>query len=130
MPVYTHAHIVIPWRRITWYSTPGRSTKQQRQIGEFQSSLSLSVSKFHLYVFVVGIRMAPQLRGLLQRKLAREILTAVGLGLVAGAGYWYALVLPRRRRYEDFYRNYDAKAVAQSMTASFEEGALQMGKAA
>ena len=104
--------------------------QQQRQIGEFQSSLSLSVSKFHLYVFVVGIRMAPQLRGLLQRKLAREILTAVGLGLVAGAGYWYALVLPRRRRYEDFYRNYDAKAVAQSMTASFEEGALQMGKAA
>ena len=67
--------------------------------------------------------MAPQLRGLLRRKLAREILTAVGLGLVAGAGYWYALVLPRRRRYEDFYRNYDAKAVADSMIASFEEGA-------
>lgn len=74
--------------------------------------------------------MAPQLRGLLQRALVREILTAVGLGLVAGAGYWYALVLPRRRRYEDFYRNYDAKAVAESMTASFEEGALQMGNTA
>ena len=66
--------------------------------------------------------MAPQLRGLLRRKLGREILTALGLGVVAGAGYWYALVLPRRRRYEDFYRNYDAKAVADSMTASFEEG--------
>ena len=67
------------------------------------------------------VAMAPQLRGLLKKKLAREILTSLGLGLVAGAGYWYAIVLPRRRRYEDFYRNYDAKAVAQSMTASFEE---------
>ena len=66
--------------------------------------------------------MAPQLRGLLRRKLSREILIALGLGLVAGAGYWYALVLPRRRTYEDFYRNYDARAVAESMTASFEEG--------
>lgn len=66
--------------------------------------------------------MAPQLRNLLRRKLSREILTALGLGLAAGAIYWYSLVLPRRRRYEEFYRNYDAKAVADSMTASFEEG--------
>lgn len=66
--------------------------------------------------------MAPQLRGLLRRKLAREILVSLGLGLTAGAVYWYSMVLPRRRRYEEFYRNYDAKAVADSMTASFEEG--------
>ena len=66
--------------------------------------------------------MAPQLRGLLRRKLAREIMTSLGLGLVAGAGFWYTVVLPRRKRYEDFYRNYDATAVADSMVASFEEG--------
>lgn len=70
--------------------------------------------------------MAPQLRNILRRKLSREILTSLGLGVAAGAIYWYSIVLPRRRRYEDFYRNYDAKAVADSMTASFEEGGHQL----
>jgi len=64
----------------------------------------------------------PQLRGLLRRRLGREILSAVGLGITAGGIYLYTVALPRKKRYEDFYRNYDAKATAESMTASFEEG--------
>lgn len=52
----------------------------------------------------------------------RDIVTAVTLGWVAGAGWWFGVALPRRKQYENFYRNYDAKAVADSMKASFEEG--------
>lgn len=66
--------------------------------------------------------MAPQLRGLLRRRLAREILTGVGLGLVSGAIFWYAVVIPRRKLYEDFYRDYDAQAVADKMPVSFNKG--------
>ena len=64
----------------------------------------------------------PQLRGLLKRQIGRDILTAVSLGFVAGAAWWFGVAAPKRKRYEDFYRNYDAKAVAESMKASFEEG--------
>lgn len=64
----------------------------------------------------------PQLRGFLRRQLYRDIVTAVTLGWVAGAGWWFGVAIPRRKQYEDFYRNYDANAVAESMKASFEEG--------
>ena len=73
--------------------------------------------------FFCRIAMAPpQLRGLLRRQLYRDIVTAVTLGWVAGAGWWFGVAIPRRKQYEDFYRNYDANAVAESMKASFEEG--------
>lgn len=73
--------------------------------------------------FSCRIAMAPpQLRGLLRRQLYRDIVTAVTLGWVAGAGWWFGIAIPRRKQYEDFYRNYDANAVAESMKASFEEG--------
>lgn len=65
--------------------------------------------------------MAPQLRGLLQRSIKRDIATAFLLSWVAGAGWWFTIVIPRRKKYEDFYKNYDAKAVAASMKASWEE---------
>ena len=65
--------------------------------------------------------MAPQLRGLLRRSIKNDIATAFVLSWLAGAGWWFGLVVPRRQRYEDFYKNYDAKAVAASMKASWEE---------
>ena len=52
----------------------------------------------------------------------RDVVTAVTMGWAAGAVWWFGVALPKRRQYEDFYRNYDAKAVADSMKASFEEG--------
>ena len=52
----------------------------------------------------------------------RDIFTAVTLGWAAGAVWWFSVAQPRRKTYEDFYRNYDAKAVAASTKASFEEG--------
>lgn len=64
----------------------------------------------------------PQLRGLLKRQIGRDIVTAVTLGWIGGMAWWFGVAVPRRQRYMKFYENYDAKAVADSMKASFEEG--------
>ena len=66
--------------------------------------------------------MAPQLRGMLRRQLGRDLAICVTLSWIAGAAFWFGVAAPRRKVYEDFYRNYDAKAVAASMKASFERG--------
>lgn len=66
-------------------------------------------------------KMAPQLRGLLQRSIKRDIATMVLLSCLAGSGWWFSVALPRRQKYQEFYKNYDAKAVAASMKASWEE---------
>ncbi len=63
----------------------------------------------------------PQLRGMLKRQIVRDIAAAFALGFAGGAVWWFGVVKPRQRKYEEFYRNYDAQAVAESMTASFEE---------
>lgn len=51
----------------------------------------------------------------------RDILIATTVGWLAGAAWWFGHALPRRRRYEEFYRDYDANAVSAAMKASFEE---------
>ena len=63
-----------------------------------------------------------QLRGMLRRQILRDLVVATTAGWAAGALWWFGVAVPRRKRYEDFYRNYDAAAEAASMTASFEEG--------
>ena len=68
--------------------------------------------------------MPVQLRGALKRQVLRDVVTALTLGWIAGAGWWFGVAQPRRTTYENFYRNYDAKAVAASMKASFEEGTV------
>ena len=65
---------------------------------------------------------AMQLRGMLKRQIMRDIIIAATLGWGAGACWWFGVALPRRKKYEEFYKNYDAKAVAASMKASFEQG--------
>lgn len=63
----------------------------------------------------------PQLRGMLKRQIMRDIAVAFTLAFAGGAVWWFGVAKPRQQKYEDFYKNYDAKAVAESMTASFEE---------
>ncbi len=50
----------------------------------------------------------------------RDLVTAMTLGWAAGAIWWFGVAQPRRTLYENFYKNYDAKAVAANMKASFE----------
>ena len=63
----------------------------------------------------------PQLRGLLRRKLAFEVVTAVSMGIAVGSIWYFAVARPRRLKYEEFYKSYDATADAKSMKASWEE---------
>ena len=62
------------------------------------------------------------MRGMLKKKIMRDIFTGVTLGWFVGAAWWFGVALPRRRRYEEFYRNYDDEAVSKVLKASFEEG--------
>lgn len=63
----------------------------------------------------------PQLRGMLRRQIMRDMVTAGLVGFIGGAVWWFGIAKPRHRKYEEFYKNYDANAVAAKMTASFEE---------
>lgn len=63
----------------------------------------------------------PQLRGMLKRQIMKDIAVGFALSFMGAGAWWFGVALPRRRKYEDFYKNYDAQAVAESMTASFEE---------
>lgn len=64
---------------------------------------------------------APQLRNLLRRKIGRDIAIGLSLSVVTGSLWWFSVVRPRRVKYENFYKNYDANAVAQATKASFEK---------
>ena len=61
--------------------------------------------------------MAPQLRGLLQRQLYRDLGTGLVLAVFAGAAWRYGYALPKRKKYEEFYKNYDAEKVAKEIEA-------------
>ena len=63
----------------------------------------------------------PVMRGMLRRQIMRDLAIGFTLALTAGAGWWFGVAQPRQRKYVEFYANYDAEAVAASMTASFEE---------
>ena len=64
--------------------------------------------------------MAPQLRGMVQRNLRNSIIRAMILGIIGGCAWKFGYADPKRRRYEEFYRNYDAEKVAKQMEAEME----------
>ena len=64
--------------------------------------------------------MAPQLRGMVQRRLRMSIARALGLALVGGFAYKYFVAWPRRQKYEDFYKYYDAEKEAKKMEMEME----------
>ena len=63
----------------------------------------------------------PRLRGLLRRRIIRDVFSAVGIGLTAASTWWFGFAKPRRQKYLDFYKGYDANADAEKMKASWEE---------
>lgn len=60
-------------------------------------------------------------RGLLKKTLIRHVAIASFLAVSTSAFWWFRVAVPRVKRYEDFYANYDAEAVAATMTPSWEE---------
>ena len=76
--------------------------------------------------FVLPRTMPPQLRGLLNARLMRDL---IALPFLAGSGgfLWYWFVMkPRREVYAEFYKNYDAQAVAKKMEE--EQGECPVGR--
>lgn len=61
--------------------------------------------------------MAPQLRGLVQRSMMKDIGQAVGFAFVVGLAWRYLYAEPKRKKYENYYKNLDAEKEAKIMEA-------------
>ena len=62
----------------------------------------------------------PLLRGMVQRKLQKDIFQAIGMGIVFGCVWKFGYADPKKRQYEAFYKNYDAEKVAIELEAMQE----------
>ncbi|KAK2562396.1 Cytochrome c oxidase subunit 6C [Acropora cervicornis] len=62
----------------------------------------------------------PVLRGFVQRQLRNAILRSIAIGTAGGFVWMYGYAEPKRRKYEEFYKNYDAEKVAKEMEAEME----------
>ncbi len=65
--------------------------------------------------------MAPVLRNLLQRQLYKDLGMGITLGLIGGFAWKFGYADPKRQKYADFYKNYDADKVAKEMEAELAE---------
>ncbi|XP_050525556.1 cytochrome c oxidase subunit 6C-like [Daktulosphaira vitifoliae] len=50
----------------------------------------------------------PQLRGLFHQRTKIHLVTSVVLSILAGVTYKYTVGEPRKKKYAEFYKNYDA----------------------
>ena len=62
----------------------------------------------------------PVLRGIVARSLKKDIMVASVLGIAAGFAWKFIHVDPKQRKYEAFYKNYDAEKVAKEIEAELE----------
>eukprot|EP00118_Oscarella_pearsei_P024756 m.306727 g.306727 ORF g.306727 m.306727 type:complete len:66 (+) comp41536_c0_seq1:140-337(+) len=60
----------------------------------------------------------PQLRNLLRRKIAVDIVTAMSLGTAVGLLWRYGVQMPSKKRYLEFYKDYNAAEVAKKWEAT------------
>ncbi|KAF5306585.1 hypothetical protein FQR65_LT07312 [Abscondita terminalis] len=56
-----------------------------------------------------------ELAGYFERYTRNTIIKAVLLGLAGGAAFKYFYIMPKRKAYDEFYKNYDAEAVFEEM---------------
>ncbi|XP_045540536.1 cytochrome c oxidase subunit 6C-like [Papilio machaon] len=57
----------------------------------------------------------PQMRGLLNNVIKRNLITAITLAAVAGFSFKQLVGNERKRRYAEFYRTYDAEKEFEEM---------------
>lgn len=62
----------------------------------------------------------PVLRGFVQRHLRNAIARSIAFGMVGGCIWKFGVADPKRKQYEDFYKNYDAEKVAKLIEAEME----------
>lgn len=61
--------------------------------------------------------MAPQLRGIVHRRMMTDIVQAIGIAFAAGLSWRYLYSEPKKRRYENYYKNLDAEKEAKLIEA-------------
>ena len=61
--------------------------------------------------------MAPQLRGIVHRKMMGDIAQAIGIALAAGLAWRFSYAEPKKKKYENYYKNLDAEKEAKLMEA-------------
>ena len=59
--------------------------------------------------------MVPQLRGFVQTKIKKDIGVGLVLGVIAGFLWKFGYADPLRRKYEAYYKNFDAEKAALEM---------------
>ena len=59
--------------------------------------------------------MAPQLRGFVQTRIRNDLIVGTVFGLIAGALWKFGYADPLRRKYEKYYKNFDAEKAALEM---------------
>ncbi|KAG4077664.1 hypothetical protein HA402_015707 [Bradysia odoriphaga] len=57
----------------------------------------------------------PQLKGLHNATIKRNLVVAIGLSFLAMFAYKFAVNEPKKRTYAEFYKNYDADAAFERM---------------
>ena len=75
---------------------------------------------FLLIPFYPKVMAPPVLRGFVQRHLRNAIGRSLVLGMVGGSIWKFGYADPKRRKYEEFYKNYDAEKAAKEMEADME----------
>lgn len=51
--------------------------------------------------------MAPQLRGLVERSMRRDIVQAIAFAFAVGFGFKYFVAWPRKTKYQEYYLKLD-----------------------
>nr|BAN20385.1 unkown protein [Riptortus pedestris] len=57
----------------------------------------------------------PQLRGLLHSAIRKNVIVGMVLAAISGVAFQYTVCEPRKRRYAEFYRNYDPEVDYRNM---------------
>lgn len=53
----------------------------------------------------------PQLRGLLRKQIYKDVAMAFALAFAGASCWWFGVAVPRRKAYEDFYKNYKPDSI-------------------
>ena len=65
--------------------------------------------------------MAPQLRGLVKRKMMQDIGLGIAFALTMGMSWKYFIAWPRKQKYFDYYKNFDAEKEALKLEKELAE---------
>ncbi|KAI5633259.1 cytochrome c oxidase subunit VIc domain-containing protein [Phthorimaea operculella] len=63
----------------------------------------------------VSVANKPQMRGLLTAVIKKNLIISIGLAALSGIAFQQLVAKPRKQRYAEFYRTYDAEKEFEEM---------------